>query len=55
MAEIQRARLSSGIKKKGGGRKDYTRELQLLRRLFVGFGRACCYFLAVLYLLIEMD
>ena len=42
-------------KKKGGGRKDHTRELQLLRRLFVGFGRACCYFLAVLYLLIEMD
>ena len=41
--------------KKRGGRKDYTRELQLLRRLFVGFGRACCYFLAVLYLLIEMD
>ena len=42
-------------KKKGGGKKNYTRELQLLRRLFIGYGRACCYFLAVLYLLIEMD
>ena len=42
-------------KKIGGRRKDHTRELQLLRRLFVGFGRAYCYFHAGLYLLIEMD
>ena len=34
---------------------DYTRELQMLRRLFVGNGRTRCYFLAELYLLFMMD
>ena len=41
-------------KKKKGGR-DCTRELQMLRRLFVGYGRASCYFLAELYLLFVMN
>ena len=29
-------------------------QAQMLRRLFVGYDRACCYFLSVLYLLIEL-
>ena len=36
-------------------KKDYTRELQLLRRLNVGNGRTRCYFLAELYLLFVMN
>ena len=36
-------------------KKNHTREMQMLRRLFVGNGRARCYFLAELYLLLVMD
>ena len=36
-------------------KNDYTRELQLPRRLIVGNGRTRCYFLAELYLLFVMD
>ena len=36
-------------------KKNYTREMQLLRRLTVGNGRTRCYFPAELYLLFMMD
>ena len=60
-----RASPSPPPKKKGGGEKKkkrvgrrrivYLRMPRLLRRLFNGFGRVYCYFVAVLILPIEMN
>ena len=51
---VPSSRRCCSLPKKKKRKRDHTRELQMLRRLFVGKGRAGCYFLAVLYLLFVM-